>query len=332
MSKRYSHFFYFVGNTFYKNMMKKIDLHCDVLWKMWENKQKNISFTDSPLLDANFTRLNEGEVMVQFFAIFIEDYFPSDLKFQYALEQIDIFHEEILAKHPQMKKITYWSDMETLCDGEIGAVLTLEGADAIGNDLMKLRTLFQLGVKSVGLTWNNANLCADGVGEPRGAGLTSFGAQVVELNNEYDVWTDVSHLSEAAFWDVIKIAKHPVATHSNSKTICPNRRNLTDEQAQALFQQDGLIGIVYTPPFITSREQATIDDLLKHIDHFCALGGKNHIAFGSDFDGIEYYVTDLEHAGKYDQLINELLKHYKEEDVKGFAYKNVLRKIASMKE
>lgn len=307
--------------------MKKIDLHCDVLWKMWDNKGKNISFANDPSIDANFQRLKRGNVYVQFFSIFVEDIFLSEWKFQYALEQIDIFHEEILAKHPNMKKITNWRDIETLRDGEIGAVLTLEGADAIGNDLMKLRTLFQLGVKSVGLTWNNANLCADGVGEERGAGLTSFGKEVVELNNAYDVWTDVSHLSEAAFWDVIKIAKHPIATHSNSKTICDHKRNLTDEQAQALFQKNGIIGLVFTPPFITNGNKATIDDLLQHVEHFCALGGKNNIAFGSDFDGIDLYVDGLEHAGKYDHLINELLKRYKEEDVKGFAYKNVLRKM-----
>lgn len=308
--------------------MKIIDLHCDVLWKIWDHKDKQLSFTDEPIIDANLQRLNEGNIFVQFFAIFVEDIFLTDYKFQYALEQVDIFHREILEKHPQMKKITRWKDIENLRDGEIGAVLTLEGADPIGNDLMKLRTLYELGVKSVGLTWNNANLCADGVGEPRGAGLTTLGTEVVELNNEYGVWTDVSHLSEAGFWDVIKIADDPVATHSNSKTICNHPRNLTDEQAQALFQKNGLIGLVFTPPFITNTNHATIDDLLKHLEHFCALGGKNHVAFGSDFDGIDVYIDHLEHAGKYDLLINELLKRYKEDDVKGFAYKNVLRKIS----
>jgi membrane dipeptidase len=225
-----------------------------------------------------------------------------------------------------MVHIKEWADVKRLKPGETGAVLTLEGADAFGNDLMKLRTFYRLGVKSVGLTWNNANLCADGVGEPRGGGLTELGFEAVKLNNVHQVWTDVSHLAEPGFWDVMRTADWPVATHSNSKTICGHRRNLTDEQAQALFRKKGLLGVVFNPPFIgDGKETASIGELIRHIDHFCELGGKNHLAFGSDFDGIAWYVKDLEHAGRYQNLINELLKNYSETDVRGFASENVLR-------
>lgn len=227
----------------------------------------------------------------------------------------------------KLKKISDWNEIGQLKEGEIGAVLTLEGADAIGNDLTKLRTLYQLGVKSVGLTWNNANLCADGAGEPRAGGLTELGFEVVRLNNENRVLTDVSHLSEAGFWDVMESAHYPIASHSNSKTLCDHPRNLTDEQAQAIFSKGGFIGLVYNPPFITGRDDATMDDLLKHLEHFCELGGKENIAFGSDFDGISHYVKNLEDAGEYQNLINELLKRYREEDVRGFAFENVLKSL-----
>ncbi|MDQ0255195.1 membrane dipeptidase [Evansella vedderi] len=305
--------------------MKIFDLHCDALLKLWEDR--NRSFTNHPILETNYERLQTGKVQLQFFAIFLYPEHPSDQKFQYALEQVDLFHTEVVGKHEKIKKISQWEDIGQLKDGEIGAVLTLEGADAFGNDLMKLRTLYQLGVKSIGLTWNNANLCADGAGEPRGGGLTELGFEVVKLNNENRVLTDVSHLSEAGFWDVIKSADYPVATHSNSKTICDHRRNLTDEQAQALFNKNGFIGLVFNPPFISGEEEATIDDLLRHVDHFCELGGKEHIAFGSDFDGISYYVKDLENAGKYQTLINELQKRYSEEEVRGFAFENILKSL-----
>src|SRR5699024_1394810 len=107
----------------------------------------------------------------------------------------------VLGKNPQIKHIKKWEDFNHLNDDEIGAVLTLEGADAFGNDLMKLRQLYRLGVMSLGLTWNNANLCADGVGEDRLAGLSNLGKEVVQLNNEFKVLTDVSHLTEKGFWD-----------------------------------------------------------------------------------------------------------------------------------
>jgi membrane dipeptidase len=303
--------------------LKIIDTHCDALLKLWQ-KPGQIQFYDSPELDTNVQRLQKGQVAVQFFAIFIYPDVKSDQKFQVALEQIDYFHSEVLAKNPMMKHVTSWDELDRLGENEIGAILTLEGADAFGNDLAKLRTFYRLGVKSIGLTWNNANLCADGAGEPRGAGLTLLGKEVVKLNNEQQVFTDVSHLSEKSFWDVMELADYPMASHSNARSLCDHPRNLYDEQAQAMFNNGGFIGIVYAPHFVKQGGEATISDVIKHIDHFCSLGGVNHLCLGSDFDGITSKVKGLEDASMYQDLINELLKHYKEDEVKGFAYQNFL--------
>jgi membrane dipeptidase len=302
--------------------MKVIDTHCDALYRIYKNP--SLRYSDSLELHTNVSRLKKGEVFLQFFAIFVEPNVKSDEKFQVALDQIHFFHSEVLANNPTMKKIVTWEDIDQLSENEIGAVLTLEGADAFGNDITKLKTLYQLGVKSIGLTWNNANLCADGVGEPRGAGLTQLGKEVVLLNNEYRVFTDVSHISEKGFWDVMGIADFPIASHSNSKTLCDHQRNLTDQQAKAIFEKNGFISVVYCPPFVKEDGEATISDLIKHIDHFCSLGGVDHICFGSDFDGITTFVKDLKNASHYQNLINELLKHYKEEEVRGFAFQNFL--------
>lgn len=303
--------------------MKIIDTHCDALLKLWQ-KSGQIEFHDAPELDTNVKRLQKGKVAVQFFAVFIDPDVKSDQKFQHALEQIDYFYSEVLAKNPMMKQIKAWEDIDHLAEHEIGAVLTLEGADAFGNDLAKLRTLYHLGVKSLGLTWNNANLCADGAGEPRGGGLTLLGKAVVGLNNENLVLTDVSHLTVKGFWDVMELADYPIATHSNARALCEHPRNLNDEQAQAMFDKNGLIGIVYCPAFVKKEGQVSVSDVIKHVDHFCSLGGKKHICLGSDFDGITTKVKELENASMYQNFINELLKHYSEEEVKGFAHQNFL--------
>ncbi|MFN7250089.1 MAG: dipeptidase [Anaerobacillus sp.] len=305
--------------------MKIIDTHCDALLKLWEDRSR--SFTNSSDIETNFERLSQGGVAAQLFAIFIEPELPSDEKYQVALEQIDLFHTEVIGRHERMKKIENWSDFRLLNEDEIGAMLTLEGADAFGNDLNKLKNLYNLGVKSIGLTWNNANLVADGVGESRGAGLSDFGIEVVKLNNEHQVLTDVSHLSVKGFWDVMDLADYPIATHSNSITLCGHRRNLSDDQARAMFKKNGLVGIVFNPPFLTETGTASIKDIVRHIEHFCALGGEKHICLGSDFDGIAQFVKDLEDASKYQLLINELLKYYTEEQVAGFAYNNFLNFI-----
>ncbi|MBD8070753.1 dipeptidase [Bacillus sp. PS06] len=303
--------------------MKIIDLHCDALLKLYEAKG-NLSYTDSEELDTNFNRLKKGEIMVQCYAVFIYPEMKSDEKFQIALDQIDYFYNEVLAKNPDMKHIKDWEDFSRLQEGEIGAMLTLEGVDAIGNDFQKLRILYQLGVRSIGLTWNNANLAADGAGEPRGAGLTTFGKEIVQFNNEHRILTDVSHLCERAFWDVIELADYPIASHSNARAICDHRRNLYDDQAKAMFAKGGRIHVVYCPQFITADGNATISDLIKHIDHFCSLGGIKQIGLGSDFDGITTKVKGLEDSSTYQNLINELLKRYTEDEVKGFAYQNFL--------
>ena len=95
-----------------------------------------------------------------------------------------------------------------------------------------------------------------------------------------------------------------------------------------LFAKGGFMHLVFFPPFINETgDVVTIKDIINHIDHICALGGIKKIGFGSDFDGIDEYVEDLEHVGKYQNLINELLKHYSEDDVRGFAYRNFLNHV-----
>lgn len=304
--------------------MKIIDLHCDVLLKLWESDGKE-SFINSPRLDANKERLKNGQIFVQAFAVFIDPAVKTEHKFQAALEQVRLFYREILEKNPDIKHIKNWSEISRLREGEMGAVLTLEGVDCIGNDFTKLEILYELGVRSVGLTWNEANLAADGAGELRGAGLTEFGRKIVRFNNQRKILTDVSHLSERAFWDVMELADYPIASHSNTKKYCDHPRNLSDEQIRAMFEKGGMIHVVYCPDFIKKEGDATIADLIKHIDHLCSLGGIKQIGFGSDFDGISRKVCGLADASQTQNLIHELLKYFSEEEVRGFAFENFLR-------
>lgn len=310
--------------------MHIIDTHCDALLKLQVSKRnelfrgKPMDYKDAEELDSNYQRLQQGGVKVQFFAVFIHPELPDNEKWQHALEQVDLFYGAVLGQ-PLMKHIRKWSDIDDLKADEIGAVLALEGADAFGNDLAKLRHLYRLGVLSLGLTWNYANLCADGVGEPRAGGLTLLGKQVVELNNEHGIFTDVSHLSPAGFWDVLELADYPFASHSNARKLCDHPRNLDDRQIEAMFARGGLIDIVFCPDFIIQdKRPAGIDDLLRHIDHMCALGGERHIGLGSDFDGIFTHVEGLGNASAFPRLIDALQKRYSETQVEGFAYRNFL--------
>lgn len=307
-----------------------IDTHCDLLWKLQQKKRQGLplNFKDDPTLQVNLQRLKMGRVQVQCFAIFVHDHVPDDEKWQHVLEQVDIFHEVIVQPNQEIKHIRNWQELTGLKPNQIAAVLTIEGLDPIGNDLMKLRHLIRLGVLAVGLTWNQANLCADGIGERRGAGLTTFGEQVIATLNKNKIMTDISHLSDAAADAVISLADYPFASHSNSRSIYPHRRNLTDRQAKALFAKKAMIHLNFYPPFFHQEANETIlSHWLQHVAHFCAIGGADFIGIGSDFDGMDMVASDMSHAGMYPQWVESLLRYHPRDQVRKITSENFLAYI-----
>ncbi|MCA9764856.1 MAG: dipeptidase [Carnobacterium sp.] len=311
--------------------MDVIDLHCDTLLKLQQSNGE-LDFKRSKELSVNLARLKEGKVKIQAFAIFIEPTILVEEKYAAALEQVMYYQKDILGKNPEMKQIKKWEDIKDLKEGEIGSFLTLEGVEAIGNDLTKLDHLLDLGVLSVGLTWNPANLAADGVQEPRGGGLTTFGYDIVAKLNDRKVFTDVSHLSVTSFWDVMKVAKYPIATHSNVLDVCGHVRNLNNDQIKAMVERNAPIHIVFNPPFTIeeeSKKTANINDLVQHIEALVKLGAMETIGFGSDFDGISSHIEKLTHVGQVQNLIKALEEIFSKTEVEGFAAQNFLNHLPS---
>lgn len=300
-----------------------IDLHCDALLRLFED---NLNFTNSTHLDVNYERLQAGHVMAQAFAIFIDPDLSPEAKIQSAYKQVQHF-QQLIAQHPLMVHIKTWADFDMLEAGQIGAFLTIEGVDFFAGDLSFWHKFYQFGVLSIGLTWNNPNEAADGLHSKLGRGVTAFGREIIQLNNTHKIFTDVTHLHEQSFWDVLEHADYVIASHSNATKICNHERNLTDEQIRAMITKNAPIHVVFFPHFITGSKEASMTDLIKHIDHISALGGKHLIGLGSDFDGINAKIPGLEHAGMHQNLVNELLKNYSESDVRGFAYANFLSNL-----
>lgn len=304
--------------------LRFFDGHCDVLYKMFIDQK--IRFHESDKLQVTYKGLQSSGAKVQCFAIYIPEMVHPEVRFDAALRMVDIFYNQILKPNPLLKLIQSQQDIDSLLMGEIGVVLTLEGCEAIGQDLVKLKSLLRLGVTSVGLTWNHANAVADGAIEPRGAGLTVFGKEVVKELNSQKIWCDVSHLSERGFWDTLEVADYPFASHSNAFTLCPHPRNLRDDQIKALIDLDSVIGITFVPPFLSGTGSATITDVLRHLDYICSLGGENHVGFGSDFDGSDSFVCGLESIFGYENLINQLLKYYSSSQTEKFLFQNMKKR------
>ncbi|MBO9600357.1 MAG: dipeptidase, partial [Cohnella sp.] len=305
--------------------VKVTDLHVDVISKLLEHPGVHWG-DDVPgdVFDATPKRLEEGEVGLQVFALYLPSQVARDPETLF--RAAELFWSEVLTA-PRMKLIRKAGDIaDALREGKTGAILSLEGADGLRGNLWALRLMHLLGLRLLGPTWNHANWACDGAMEPRGGGLTGDGKQLVAECGRLGILLDVSHLSECGFWDVAGLSSKPIfASHSNVHAYIDHPRNLRDDQLREIIRQDGIIGVTFVPWFLTRREPASIDDVLRHIEYICALGGEGNVAFGSDFDGIERHPVDLRHPGQFPRLIEALLKRYPESLVRGFASDNANR-------
>jgi len=126
--------------------------------------------------------------------------------------------------------------VKVLLDSDVlAAILHFEGAEAIDPGLDALEVFYQAGLRSLGPVWSRPNPFGPGVpfadrrSPDAGPGLTDAGRALVRACNRLRIMVDVSHLSEAGFWDVANVTQDPiVATHSNVHELCHVSRNLTD--------------------------------------------------------------------------------------------------------
>jgi membrane dipeptidase len=167
-------------------------------------------------------------------------------------------------------------------DGDIVAVMHIEGAEAVDAELELLPALHAFGLRSIGITWSRPNAFGHGVGDDRG--LTDAGRALVAACEELGILVDLSHLSERGFWDVAEMAQRPlVVTHACAHALVPHVRNLTDAQLDAIRDSGGVVGICFHHEFAGSRRS----DIARHIDYVATRTGPEHVALGSDFDGAE---------------------------------------------
>lgn len=304
------------------------DGHCDTILDLIKHKRTLRNRASTGHLDI--PRLQEGGVDIQVFAIFIEDIYKPDRSLKRSLELIDCLFSEIEKNQDKISLVTNYNQIKKVNRaGKIAAILSIEGGEALEGNLAVLRTLYKLGVRLLTLTWNQRNQIADGIGESRtGGGLTEFGLKVITEMNRLGILIDVSHLSEAGFWDVIKRSEAPiVASHSNCYTLCPHLRNLRDNQIKALADKRGVIGITFVPKFLTQENRKpTIEDIIKHIDYLVEKVGVNYVGLGSDFDGTKNLPLGLEGAHKIPNITATLINHgYRERDIKKILGENFLR-------
>ena len=211
--------------------------------------------------------------------------------------------------------------------GRSVAFLSVEGAELLGCDPHRLDEAAAEGVVAINLTWNHANALSGAHNDDPERGLSSLGRRFVEKMEELHILVDVSHLSEAGFWDVAEMARRPfMASHSNAKSVWNHTRNLTDGQINAIIKNQGVIGLNFYTGFVGGSQN--LDMVRAHLDHILALGGTANIALGGDWDGCDL-ISELPTIDSLPKLYEHLLCHgYSEAVVQDLFYNNLMRVVS----
>ena len=207
------------------------------------------------------------------------------------------------------------------------AYLSLEGPEAIDCDPARLEWLRDRGFCMTTLTWNFANSLAGSC--LTGEGLSARGREFVKEAQRLGIAIDVSHLSDAAFWDLVDFTTKPiVASHSNSRFCCNNARNLTDDQFKAIRDLGGVVGLNLYAPFLNGSGKASFDDVRRHLEHWLALGGEKTVALGGDLDGCDVLPAGFAGIEDYLKLGESLAASFGEEQIAAMFTGNAERLFA----
>lgn len=295
--------------------MNVFDLHCDTLFKA---NEKSGSIIDNDY-EFSFKKASKYNKYTQVMAVWIPD--------EYRLEKAENLFMQCynLLKQQLNKNKEFQQNLELNSLSDYNVILAIEGGSALAGKLENIKKYREMGVRFLTLTWNGSNEIGDGIKCENPKGLTDFGKKAIPLLEENGIIIDVSHASEPLFWNVAELAQKPfVATHSNSRTICSNMRNLTDEQFKYICKIGGIVGLNFHRFFITDDGKADFSHIEKHLEHFLSLGGENILALGSDFDGADM-PSCIKGAESMADLYEYLLsKNYNEALLEKLFYSNAV--------
>lgn len=282
-----------------------IDLHCDTL-TAFQSPGRCSATLDDPCAHLSLSNLPRGTRWCQCFAIFVPDGLTREGAADYYRRHQSSFQRQMERFSPRVAPCRTAGDIEQAwAKGKTAALLTVENGAALAGDPDRVELLARDGVTMLTLTWNGVNEI--GSGHASGQGLTPFGKALIPMLEEQNILVDVSHLNDRSFADVLEVAAKPfVASHSNARTVCPHRRNLTDGQIRALVSRRCLIGLNFYTNFLRADGNAAPEDLYRHVAHFLDLGAEDCLALGSDFDGADlppWLACPEQEAGLYQFLL-----------------------------
>jgi membrane dipeptidase len=212
---------------------------------------------------VDFPRMIEGGLDAEFFAVFTGQGPRNDSAFakvyKDALNILNAIHKNV-EKNASVAGIALSPDdaYSLKQSGKLAAFIGIENGYPIGLDISKVRQFYNLGARYITLCHTRNNDICDSSNDPAGPesnGLSEFGKKVVSEMNNIGMMVDVSHLSDKSFYDVLKVTKAPViASHSSTRALCCNPRNLSDDMLIALKENGGVIQICILSAYLRTME------------------------------------------------------------------------------
>lgn len=322
--------------------------------------------------DLDLPRLKKGGLSGLFFSIFVPGTVTGPRAVNAALERIAAVYR-LAEDHPDQIVVCATADEVRAAhrQGRIAALMGMEGGHMINDSLSILQIYARLGVRYLTLTHSVNVDWADSSGDqPKHNGLTDFGKTVVRELNRLGVMVDISHVSDATFFNALELSQAPmIASHSSCRALTNHPRNMTDEMIKALASKGGVIQINYHIEFLDNdaaaylkKSEPLINDYMnKHpgkdsdaaarveatrklgsmpkvswerivdnIDHAVKLVGAEHVGLGSDFDGA-IMPEGLEDVSKLPKITEALLQRgYSERDIRNILGENTLRVLSEV--
>lgn len=284
-------------------MFELFDLHCDSIVPMKERSENFLNATTQYSLKDR----KEFKKACQTMAVFI----PDEIRGEKAKEYFDIHYNYLKQLTKEQSDIVELAnnsaDIEKInSNNKTALFLSIESGAALAGKLENVDYFADCGVKMLTVVWNGENELASGHNTDKG--FTEFGKKAVKRMEETGITVDVSHLNDRGFDELCEFATKPfIATHSNLRSICGHKRNLTDQQFCEIVKRGGLVGVNLFEPFLTDEGRGTEETLYKHVYKMLELGGENTIACGSDFDGADIY-DSLNSPLKFAKFANYLSK------------------------
>ena len=207
-------------------------------------------------------------------------------------------------------------------------MLGIENGLALDGHLERLQHFKDRGVVYITLCHNGDNDICDSASRSNNThgGVSAFGQQVIREMNRLGILVDMSHAGEKSFYDALDISSVPiVCSHSSCRALCDHPRNLTDDQLRALAAKGGVAQTTIYHGFLRRDGQATILDVMAHLEHAIQVVGIDHVGLGTDFDG-DGGVPGLASSSELLNFTRQLLaRRYSEADIQKIWGGNFLR-------